>query len=58
MSILRACRDECVCACVHACSYAFSLEEANYKDKAEEVAREALGLEKRNPWGIHALSEP
>jgi hypothetical protein len=36
--------------------FAFSLEQTNYKDRAEEVARQALSLEKRNPWATHALS--
>ena len=40
------------------CSFAFSLEQTNYKDRAEDVAREALEMEKRNPWATHALSEP
>lgn len=33
------------------------MEQTNYKDKAEEIARESLTLEKRNPWATHTLSE-
>ena len=43
--------------CCFPCSFAFSLEQTNYKDRGEEVAREALEMEKRNPWATHALSE-
>ena len=48
----------CVCLsslCV--CSYGFALEETNYKDLGETVAREALSLEKNNPWATHTLGE-
>ena len=41
----------------HIHSYAFGLEQTNYKDKAEEVAREAMVLERQTPWAIHTLSE-
>ena len=40
-----------------ACSYGFALEETNYKDLGEAVAREALSLEKNNPWATHTLGE-
>ena len=38
-------------------SFAFGLEQTNYKDRAEDVARKGLDMEKRNPWATHTLSE-
>ena len=37
--------------------YAFSLEENNQRDRAEELVRKALSMETKVPWGYHALSE-
>ena len=49
----------CVCVCVCVCSgmsyylqlfvasYAFALEQTNQRDRAEELARKALGLQKK-----------
>ncbi len=39
------------------CRYAFSLEENNQRDKAEEVGRKALSMEPRIPWATHAIGE-
>ena len=35
---------------------AFGLEECNHYGKAEEAAREALSIEARDPWSVHALA--
>ena len=39
------------------CSYAFGLEETNYRGKAEEVAREALAMNQKTPFASHAMGE-
>eukprot|EP00731_Ephydatia_muelleri_P026005 Em0018g105a len=36
--------------------YAYTLEETNQRDRAEELARKALDLQKKTPWAYHALS--
>ncbi len=36
--------------------YAFSLEETDSRDAAEEMCKESLRLQRKNPWGIHTLS--
>lgn len=35
---------------------AFGLEECNQFGKAEEAAREALAIEARDPWSVHAVA--
>ena len=44
------------CACT-LCSYAFGLEETNFRGKAEEVAREALAMNQKTPFASHAMGE-
>eukprot|EP00731_Ephydatia_muelleri_P026042 Em0018g142a len=36
--------------------YAFALEQTNQRDRAEELARKALDLQKKTPWAYHTLS--
>ena len=38
-------------------SYAFGLEETNYHQKAEQVAREALAIQRRTPFAHHTMGE-
>jgi hypothetical protein len=35
---------------------AFGLEECNHFDRAETAGREALDLERRDPWAVHAVA--
>ena len=39
-------------------SYGFALEECRERDKAEEVARRALAIDKRTPFATHAMCKP
>ncbi len=38
-------------------SYGFALEECRERDKAEEVARRALAIDKRTPFATHAMGK-
>ena len=38
-------------------SYSFGLEECRERDLAEQVARKALAMNKKNPFASHALGE-
>jgi tetratricopeptide (TPR) repeat protein len=40
---------------VHA-MYAFGLEECNRIDEAEKIARQALAIDRRDPWAHHAIA--
>lgn len=37
--------------------YAFALEETNYRDRAEELCKEALSLQPQAVWATHTMSE-
>ena len=33
------------------------LEETGYRDTAEEMCRQSIAIQPKNPWGIHTICE-